>query len=228
MTVDDNARDNGRDDFERELMAILVGDAGAALAHFQKGNISQEYRTDEQMRRRELVRSLHAAVDGVVWALRQHVRASARAMDLLTLDEESVLEEVSYQVNDRGTISAQARFLPFLGAVRLAVKIATKVSPGFSVDFEGKAWADFRDAVATRNRLTHPKTTVDLNVSSAEIDQVTASFFWILEVAVSAMEKSNHAFRRYVDEFSDIVQGIKAGDPAVLAEYRDALMSKDL
>jgi hypothetical protein len=138
-----------------------------------------------------------------------------------------VLSETNFVLSERGTISPQGRFLPLLGTVRLAARIAAKINPAYLVDFNGNQWAVFRKAVATRNRLTHPKCLSDLEVSIAEIDDVIASYYWILDVSISAMETSNQAVRRYVDEFSQVVRAMKSGDPAVWAEYRRAMDTPD-
>ncbi len=82
--------------------------------------------------------------------------------------------------------------------------------------------------MATRNRLTHPKTISDLEVTDEEANQVIGSFFWLLEMAVAAMESSNEAVRNYTKEFSEIIHGIKVGDPNVIAEYRNALRSPEI
>ncbi|WP_372731184.1 hypothetical protein [Novosphingobium sp.] len=204
-------------EFEKAFVATLIMDAESAIARF--GLSGQEV----QQARRDLVRSLHATIDGVVWAFREHVRSSGQTMDLLTAPEAAVLNETNFQVSERGTISAQPRYLPLLGAVRLACKIASRINSKFLVDFEGKEWADFRNAVATRNRLMHPKTMADLAVSSDEIDQVIQSFFWILDVSVKAMEASVDALREYVTMVDEVLQDLKAGDPATLKAYHQAL-----
>lgn len=205
-----------RQQFEKAFVATLIFDAEAAIQRFSSsGNESQQAC-------RELVRSLHATIDGVVWAFREHVRSSGQTMDLLTLAEESVLSETNFQVSDRGKISAQPRYLPLLGTVRLACRIASRINPKFSADFDGKAWADFRDALATRNRLTHPKTMADLAVSNDEIAQVINSFFWILDVSVRAMEASVDALREYVTMVDEVLQDLKAGDPETLKAYHQA------
>ncbi|HQS70999.1 MAG: hypothetical protein B7Y36_04195 [Novosphingobium sp. 28-62-57] len=207
---------------ERAFLTTLMIDADAAIRRFR------DPENDIQQARRELVRSVHATIDGVVWAFREHVRSSAREMDMLTAAEEAVLSETSFQVNERGMISAQTRYLPLLGAVRLAARIATKINSNFTPDFGGSDWRGFIEAVATRNRLTHPKTISDLEVTDEEANQVIGSFFWLLEMAVAAMESSNEAVRNYTKEFSEIIHGIKVGDPNVIAEYRNALRSPEI
>lgn len=209
--------DGRRNEFEKAFVATLITDAEAAIERWRASG------GDVQQARRDLVRSLHATIDGVVWAFREYVRTSAQTMELLTPAEEAVLSETNFQVSERGTISVQPRFLPLLGVVRLVARIATKINSAFTADFDGKEWADFRAAVVTRNRLTHPKVLADLAVSSDEIDQVIASFFWILDVSVRAMEASVDALRIYLEQIEQVVQGLKAGDPEILEAYRQVL-----
>lgn len=199
-----------RQEFEKAFVATLILDADAAIQRFRSSG------REVQQARRDLVRSLHATIDGVVWAFREHVRSSGQTMDLLTSAEEAVLSETNFQVSDRGTISTQPRYLPLLGTVRLACRIAVKINPTFSVDFDGREWAEFRRAVATRNRLTHPKTMTDLAVSGDEIAQVISSFFWILEVSIRAMEASVDALREFVMKLDEVLQGLKVGDPEIV------------
>ncbi|CAH0495204.1 hypothetical protein [Novosphingobium sp. CECT 9465] len=210
MSNSKTSNDEQRQEFEKAFVATLIKDAEAAIRRF--GSSGREV----QQARRDLVRSLHATIEGVVWAFREHVRSSSKTMDLLTSAEEAVLSETTFQVSDSGAISIQPRYLPMLGAVRLACKIATKINPTFSVNFDGKEWADFRQAVATRNRLMHPKTLADLAVSSGEIATVISSFFWILEVSIRAMEASVEALRDFVTKLDEVLQGLKIGDPEIV------------
>lgn len=98
-----------------------------------------------------------------------------------------------------------------------------KIDPAFTADFGGKEWRDFCDAVATRNRLTHPKTLTDLEVSDAEVDQVLSSFFWILELAVSAMESSLSVLRDFAARLNEVAEGLKDGNAEILQAYRQVL-----
>lgn len=217
MQVQRKTGDAKRQEFERAFLSTLMLDADAAIRRFR------DPANDVQQARRELIRSVHATIDGVVWAFREHVRSSAHAMDLLTAAEEAVLAETNFRVSERGTISAQTRHIPLLGAVRLAARIATKIDPMFTADFGGTEWQDFCSAVATRNRVTHPKTFADLEVSAAEVDQVLSSFFWILELAVGAMESSVNVLRDFALNLGDVAKGLTEGNAEILQAYHQVI-----
>lgn len=223
MTAKSSVPVTGRDEFERQFMATLIEDAARALQHFASAESVEIGARDLQAVRRDLVRNLHAAIEGAVWAFREHVRSTAKSLDVLSRHEEIALSEESIQVSDQGTVSAQRRNLTLVSTIRLTTRIAMRLNPALTLSFDTKDWANFRSSVATRNRVTHPKTMGDLVVSAGEASSSIAAFYWLIELVVTGMETTNAAMKGYVRGLAEAIEGLKAGDPTIVAAYREVL-----
>lgn len=206
-----------RRQFHEEFLSVLLVDAIASLKRYELPD------ADEQRSRRELLRTLFAAVEGFAWAYREHVRFAAKSIDMLSVAEELALSEVTYQVSEYGKVTAQPRFISIIATIRLASKIAMRLSPDLEIRFDTSDWNRFRLAIAMRNRLTHPKRAADLVVGDADVADCISAFFWLVDIASDGMEAANAAMSKYLGEFRSILDGLKTGNPDVLAAYTQAI-----
>jgi len=144
---------------------------------------------------------------------------------MLSAEEEHVLQEKSYFVNDRGKIVSQQRYLPTSATIRLASHIAARANPRLAIDFETEAWNRFNLSMRVRNRITHPKSIEDMKVSDSDLENCLIGFYWLLESVLSGMEASIHAMRDYKSDLSQVLKQLEEGDPDTWAEYQSALSS---
>ena len=172
-----------------------------------------------QQHRRELVRSVFAAIDGYAWLYRMHVVEAAKQLDKLETQENVVLSEVGYAVSVTGKVSKQSRFLSFFAAFRLVTHIATRIWPKFVVRFDGIEWRLAREAFAVRNRITHPKKSSDLALSVGDASTCISALFWLLEVCTSGMEASNRALQDYNSRLRDVFEQLRDGNPEMTRLY---------
>lgn len=177
---------------------------------------------------RHLIRSLFAAIEGMVWKYREHIVDIARSCDSLTLEEEIAFSEISYSVTPQGKIVETARFVPLLAMFRLTTKLAQRTNTDFEPSFEGAGWETLRQAVEIRNRITHPKSLNDLQIGDLDLKKCEEGFDWLFEVCLTAMELVNDAFATNTDTMRKFLEDLKLGDPKALAEYRAAQNSADL
>lgn len=212
---------SNRNNFEKEFLRTVLADSTMALARFEQSD------KDDPRIRRELVRTIHATIEGVAWAYREHVRFAAKSLGVLSIEEEAALSEVTYQVTHQGKVVAQPRHLSIVNAFRLTSRIAAKLSPELNTPFDNAEWDRFRRAIETRNRLTHPKTELDLAVSAAQVADSVAAFFWMLEISVRSMEESNAVMASFIGEFKSVLSKLQAGDPEILAAYHKAKFVRD-
>lgn len=193
---------------------ILMGDVA---------NVMHRYDADPSPQsRRELIRTLFAAIEGYTWLYREHVIEAAKSMEALTLEEEIALSEVSYQVTEQGKIVSQQRYLSMLAAFRLTTQIATRLNLNLSIRFDTGEWERLRSAIGVRNRITHPKSRTDLEISDLDLAAAQGAFFWLLDTVMGAMEAANAALRQYNIELRAILAELRDGYPAILAKYRAA------
>ena len=195
--------------------SILISDVRTAMQRFDSDQSQQV--------RRDMIRTLLAAIEGYVWLYREHVIEAARSMDALTLKEEVALSEASYQVTEQGKIAEQPRYLSMLAAFRLITRIASRLDSDLTIRFDTGDWERLRTAIAIRNRIMHPKQRSDLEISDQDLASAQNAFFWLLDTAVAAMEATNAALSRYNAECRGILSDLSDDNPEVWAEYREAI-----
>jgi hypothetical protein len=161
---------------------VLVGDVVAANNRLES--------IDTPTHRRELIRTVFAAIEGLHWQLKQDVLRHAEVVTRLSPHEHSALLEETYSVDPQGSVRTQPRFLPLPTAIRLVVSIVKRYRPEYVVDFAHPGWANLREAVAIRNRLVHPRELTDLTVSDIEIRQALSAFNWLLALVIEVLRET--------------------------------------
>lgn len=141
--------------------AILVGDVLAARETLSAANT--------QVNRRTLVRASLAAVEGLVWLCRQHVRETAEQMGELTPLADMALREQSYTVTRSGEVIEALRYIPLATSIRLIAKQAIQLHLSLRVSFDDAGWSKMLTAIEIRNRITHPKAILDLDVQGRRL-----------------------------------------------------------
>lgn len=178
-----------------------------------------------QSNRRHLIRALFAAIEGMVWTYREHIVDVAKSCDTLTFAEEFAFSEVSYSVTSQGKIIELARFVPTLAMLRLTTKLAERLDQNLVVRFDEAGWEALCKATEIRNRITHPKSESDLEISGHDLAICRAGFDWLFELSLKAMESTNVAFRNFTEELVSILESLKRGEPDIVVAYNAAAKS---
>lgn len=196
------------------FVRILLNDVAGAMERHRF--------SDSQSTRRNLVRTIFAAIEGLAWSYRQHITSTAAEMDALSRDEEIALSETTHLISDTGKVTKQTRFTPLPSIIRLTTRIAVRLAPELDIKLDTSGWEKFRKAIAIRNRITHPKVKADLIIALEDVETCMKACFWLMETSAQAMQAVNEAFAGYVAELRSLLAGLTSGDPAILAEYRAA------
>jgi hypothetical protein len=201
------------------FLGLLIGDVIAALERMGVD--------DSQAARRNLIRTMFAAIEGLVWELREHVRSIAKDIGELPALTELALTETSYAVSNRGEIVSQQRFLPLSVGVRLATLVAQQSSPALTSDFGARGWSDFNQSIIVRHRVTHPKTMTDLKIDQHEIDRAKSALAWLMRHVETVMRATLDTQKAYLADLNELADALIGGDPVALAQYREAMRSLD-
>ncbi|WP_145902276.1 MULTISPECIES: hypothetical protein [Sphingobium] len=177
--------------------------------------------------RRNLLRTIISAAEGISWIYRVHVLSVAKEFDATTPFIEMALAEASFSVSEQGEIVEQARYTSLTAIIRLTTRIAQSICPDLDVDFGGVGWMHLKDAIKMRNRITHPKNIRDLAVSEQEIEKAKLGFFWFLDIALRVMEETVKEFSVLVVDLKKLGQELRRGDPDALDLYRRAHRDSD-
>jgi hypothetical protein len=199
------------------FVLTLVGDVISAMGRRDAD--------DTQANRRDLIRTLFAAVEGLTWSFKTEIVEIARSVDVLSNEEEQALSELSFSVTGQGKIATQQRFVPLPALIRMAARLATKINRSFAPRFDGVGWRKFQQAVKVRNRITHPKKESDLDISDADMEESLGALFWLLELHNEALGAATHGFRKYVEDFKHVLARLVGGDPEITSLYNEAQRS---
>jgi hypothetical protein len=199
------------------FVLTLVGDVSSA--------IGRRDADDTQANRRDLIRAIFAAVEGLTWSFKTEIVEIARSVDVLSSEEEQALSELSFSITSQGKIATQPRFVPLPALIRMAARLAAKINRNFIPEFDGVGWRRFRQAVKVRNRITHPKKDSDLDISDSDMEECLGALFWLLELHQNALEAATHGFRKYVQDFKHVLAKLVDGDPEITALYDEAQLS---
>jgi hypothetical protein len=143
---------------------------------------------DTASSRRDLVRTALAGTEGLLWFFRvqlfQH-RSTVASVTPLELD---AIFERSYSVAENGAVRQVPRYLPSLSSYRLLTRVIQRDFPSFDPDFQSEGWNRMKAAVEIRNRITHPKSIEDLNVSMEDAQNARGAFFWTWAFVLRAIQ----------------------------------------
>lgn len=194
-----------------QFLQILAEDVQCALGRMAL--------SDAQPDRRNLLRTIVSAAEGVSWFYRMQVLAIAKDLDAATPQIEMAFAEASYAVSSKGEIIEQVRYISLTAMIRLVTKVAISFCPRLEVDFGNVGWEKLKVAIEARNRVTHPKVETDLTVSDEEIEAAKIGFFWFLDMTENVMLHILTELALHASIAKRLLAELKAGDPETLALY---------
>ena len=161
----------------KSFTQVVIGDVLTAIERLKK--------FDTPTNRRDVIRTIFAAVEGLQWRLRHTVLVQARSK--LTAHEYAAMREESYTVSKNGIVEETPRFLPLQVSLRLVVNAAAKYRNDYTVDFSHQGWSNLTHAIEVRNRLMHPKSMEDLFVSKNDVSKTISEFHWTVALVIEIL-----------------------------------------
>jgi len=166
---------------ELQSMAdVLTADVGRLQPRLGSRDIQAAVTDDEGMARRLYVRSIFALIEALVERHKLLLLQLAET-HVITLKPgvPEALSERVYTVKDNGTVADRDQYLQLLRKLRAVYRAAAEgFGAPLKVEFGGRGWQAFQDAINIRDRLTHPKTYNDCHVSGADLDTVDKAEAW--------------------------------------------------
>lgn len=167
------------------LTHVLVADVSAAIARY-------EVRPSQASLRRDVIRTISAAMEGLHWQLKVDLLALDDQRRSLSAGERALLAEETYVLSDNGKVRTSARRTALPAAIRLVVRLVERQRPGYSVDFTHPGWNCLQRSVVVRHRVVHPKSLEDLQVADAEIEEAVRAFHWLLALVIEVLRELNN------------------------------------
>ena len=155
----------------KEVYKILFADvvqAGESLAV-----------TPSDFANRSFVRTYFAYVEGVVFLLREVLRATCDGTDILTASENATLNGQRLKKLDNG----DEELVPFNQGMSESLKFMLRTYPkGHGINnYEpklGSGWQSMMAAIKIRDRLMHPKSLVSLMLTQTEVVCIDGAREW--------------------------------------------------
>jgi hypothetical protein len=152
-------------------------------AHWAEQALDKE---DNQFTRRAYIRSMFAMIEGSIWVLKQtvlHAPTADGKPKRLSIAEYALLSDKSFELKNNGETKEQTKYLKLPENFKFTFNILSK---SFGIKFDlgigSTAWQNFLKAQEIRNRITHPKTAAEFEVSNAEILVCTEACSWFNEL----------------------------------------------
>jgi hypothetical protein len=151
--------------------------------------VNQLAAEDSGYHRRTAFRTFFAAAEGILFSLKQDLLEEAGDVGYST-GEMALLREESYGLSRKGELVVQPKFLRLDENFLFTMYHYTvTLDERFAVDVHARGWADFRNSLRVRHRLTHPKSPKDLTVTDAELRSLFSAAEWFKEVVCAALEE---------------------------------------
>lgn len=126
---------------------------------------------------RNFIRCLAAGIEGLIAQLKNNITNHTQSIPNITIHERAALEEEIYFVDSSGAVKPQTKYIPITLKAKLIAKILHRFEQDFEIEFSGHGWESFKIFGPIRNRLVHPKTVTDLNISKEDLVHCQKAFW---------------------------------------------------
>lgn len=166
-------RTDHREGFIRshDLIEVLRADIDSAYEALEENRSSQYLR-------RCVVRAVFSFIEALIESLKVEMRFTIRSghypLTLLTAKEQETLGSL-VAIN-----TPRSKFLPLDQNLKRTLKLSAKIwHLEYDLNTDGQDFSDFRLAQVARNRLTHPRTFYDVQVTDDDMHCHTIAGSWV-------------------------------------------------
>lgn len=136
-------------------------------------------RIDRQVIRRIYVRLLMSFVESVIATMKSELMDDIYE---LTPAETAALTDTTYDVTDQGEAIERPAFVSIHKSVRFVFRFYAYVyNLEVSPQFGDEGWQAFRETIAVRNRITHPKSVDEMTIADTEMARVDQAHDWFIQ-----------------------------------------------
>lgn len=115
--------------------------------------------------------------------------------------ERAVLRDVTFDLNEKGEPFERPLHPPLLSSLKFALRTFGQVHKlSVRPDYSGRGWQAMQEVVRLRNRLTHPKTVSDLEVSGSDLKKVDEAEVWFLQAHRALLEEYSGVLKKELDK----------------------------
>ncbi|HEY4955930.1 MAG TPA: hypothetical protein VII02_13695 [Gemmatimonadaceae bacterium] len=177
--MSDNTKPPGFDPLDPTLAQVLPVLLMDALLHSDVLRARKDLGESDptEYHRRQYIRAVFAQLEGATFGIKQLAIPSRNSS--LSDAELALLRGETYRLNELGEAVIGAARITLPSDMRFAFKMYAK-SVGFDYDLPVKdpEWAALMRARKVRDRLMHPRTPKDLEITDEELEDATQAAKW--------------------------------------------------
>jgi hypothetical protein len=143
-----------------------------------------------ELDRRNYIKNLISLVEGLSYSLRRLLLNNKK--DILTIEEQYVLNEFQFNVSDNGTLKVLKKRYPSYNLFKLTFKIYGKCYGKESIiekGFSDNKLNNLKNTFSKRNSLTHPKKREDLIVTEAQYKEAVDAYDWLYKFFLACFDE---------------------------------------
>jgi hypothetical protein len=130
-----------------------------------------------QVERRLIMRSIFSYIEAVVFSMKR--TALERHPEALTDGEKMLAAEAAFELSEAGQVVKRAAKVSLGSNIKFAFAIFSKAYKTWSpLNLVNPGWQSLLRSIKARDRITHPKSPSDLQISDAELDDAHTGLNW--------------------------------------------------
>lgn len=151
----------------------------------------------DQFWARATLRSFFSLLEAITFEMRLILRqAVAARLSDMSPSEISLLSDSSFELDGAGRPVSRPRFIPIERNLRFAFpRYARLFGATTSLDTGGQGWEKLSQTIKVRNRITHPKSPEDLDLTPDEIMTAMHAITWYSETMTSVLHEIEELMR---------------------------------
>lgn len=157
----------------RNVATVLSDDAGVLIA-----NVSDDG-PNAGFWKRTAVRAVFADMEAMTFQFRTWLRRQANDSNFalkFSPDEITIIHAIDFYPKPKGVNIPRGAANKFLFTFQMLWKSGNSIYPH---DENSAEWVDFKDALRIRNRVVHPTTATDLEISPADLKLIRRVGSWL-------------------------------------------------
>ena len=171
-----------------DLYKCLISDVENSFEYWAKNKSSQ-------FLKRNVTRTIFSFIEGIIQILKFEIKADIR-FDRI---EKALSEKESEIIHNVRFVKGEN--IPWNIPIEINLKSTITISKkvwnlcDISFDFSSHNYASFLSAKRTRNKLTHPITYYDIQITNDEIELMESTYQWVKSGFVSLLEEKIRIIR---------------------------------
>lgn len=154
-----------------QLISLLDEDYTRIYDSLHEGLSKNNLEIEHEFSARQLVRAFFAYVEGTIYSLKGFAGAQLAFMGLVLEEHEwDLIHEYQHVLDDNGKVKHQRAAIRLIPNLKFMLSMLGDTMGADEVDFNKKNWwPAFRRSIKVRDRLMHPKSLSDMNISYGEL-----------------------------------------------------------